>query len=100
MHVPEFLDAFAFGPDVEIIESFLPDVLRSVVEEAGLCRVAFLFSRGQDAARKAKFQGLHHRRRSFLLWFADQQVDMLGHDHVTDNDKLMAPSDLLEDRQK
>jgi hypothetical protein len=42
--VAQFLNAFAFCPDVEILvgvmESLLPDVLRRVVEEAGLQRVA------------------------------------------------------------
>jgi len=45
MHVAQFLDAFAFRHHIEIIvrvtESFLPDVLRTVVEETALFRVAF-----------------------------------------------------------
>jgi hypothetical protein len=36
MHVAQLLDALVFGPDVEIIKAFLPDVLRSVVEQADL----------------------------------------------------------------
>jgi len=33
MHIAEFFDAFAFGPDVEIVKAFLPDVLRRVIEQ-------------------------------------------------------------------
>ena len=35
VHVAQFLNAFAFGPDVEIVKSLLPDMLPRVVEEAG-----------------------------------------------------------------
>jgi hypothetical protein len=31
MHVTKFFDAFVFGPHVEIVEPFLPGVLREVV---------------------------------------------------------------------
>jgi len=45
MHVAQFLDALRFRPHVETIvrgtESFLPDVLRTVVEETALFRIAF-----------------------------------------------------------
>ena len=45
MQVAQFLDAFPFRPHIEIIvrvtESFLPDVLRTVVEETALFRIAF-----------------------------------------------------------
>ena len=45
MHVVQLLDALAFRLHVEIIvrvtESFLPDVLRTVVEETALFRNAF-----------------------------------------------------------
>jgi len=40
MHVAQFLDAFGFGPNVEVIESLLPDMLWGAVEEGGLGRIA------------------------------------------------------------
>jgi len=40
MHVAKFFDAFVFGPNVEIVEPFLPDVLRDVVEQNSLSRIA------------------------------------------------------------
>ncbi len=39
MHVAQFLDAFGFGPNVEVIESLLPDMLWGAVEEGGLGRI-------------------------------------------------------------
>ena len=40
MHVSQFLNALAFGPYVEVVESLLPDVLRRVPGEDSLRRVA------------------------------------------------------------
>jgi hypothetical protein len=69
MHVAQLLDAFRFRPHVEIIvrgtESFLPDVLRTVVEKAALFR---------NAAGKAEFEGLQDRQRVLLLRFADKYL--------------------------
>jgi hypothetical protein len=100
MHVAEFLDAFVFGPDVEVVKPLLPDVLRSVVEEEGLRRIASLSPLGQKAARKSKFKSLHHGRGSLYLRFADEEVNMFGHGYVTDDDKLIALACLLEHGEK
>jgi hypothetical protein len=104
VHVAQFLNAFAFGPDVEILvgvmESLLPDVLRRVVEEAGLRRVAPASRLRQDAPRKAEFESLHHGRRILLLWFTYQQMNVLGHDHVTGHDELIALPHLFQHCQK
>lgn len=91
---------FAFAPDVEIVEPFLPDGLRRGVEETGLRRVAPPSRLRQDAPRNAEFEGLHHGGRVLLLWFADQQMNMLGHDHLADDDELIAPAHLLQHSEK
>jgi hypothetical protein len=58
VHVAQFLNALAFGPDVEVVESLLPDVLRRVLEEDGLRRVATASRLRQDPPRKAEFESL------------------------------------------
>jgi hypothetical protein len=100
VHVAQFLNAFAFRPDVEIVKSLLPDMLRRVVEEAGLRRVATASRLRQDAPRKAEFESLHHGRRILLLRFTNQQMNVLGHDHITGHDELIALPHLLQHRQK
>ncbi len=100
MQVAQFLHAFAFAPDIAIVESFLPDVLRAVAEEAALRRVAFPFRLGQKAARKIEFESLHDRRRILRLRFTDQKVDVLGHDDVSGHDELVATSHLLQNGEK
>ena len=52
------------------------------------------------ATCKAEFESLHHGRGSLLLGLADQEMDVLRHDHVTQNDELIASSDLLQHSQK
>src|SRR5258706_310864 len=100
VHVAQFLDALALCPNIEVVESLLPDMLRRVLEEAGLRRVATASRLRQDAPRKAEFESLHHGRRILLLRFANQQMNMLGHDHVADNDELIALAHLLQHRQQ
>ena len=77
-----------------------PDVLRRVVEEPGLRRVATASRLRQDPPRKAEFESPHHGRRILLLRFAYQQMNMLGHDHVADDDGLIALAHLLQHSQK
>jgi len=55
---------------------------------------------GQDAPRKTNFQSLHHDGRILLLRFADQQMNVFGHDDVANNDEGIALADLLQHFQK
>ena len=52
------------------------------------------------AACEADFESLHDRRGSFFLRFADQEVNVLGHNHVADNDELIPPAHLLKHSQQ
>ena len=119
MHISKFLDAFVFGPNVEIVEPFRPDMLRgnrrarwvrlglqtgvrhfSRLSRSGLCGHVESAVLGDYASSKAKFKSLHNRRRSLLLRFADQKVNMFRHDHVTNNDELIASAHLLQNSKK
>jgi hypothetical protein len=59
-----------------------------------LSRVA-TFHVPQKTAREALFEGLHHHRRITPLRFAEEQVYVLGHHHVSNHCKVIAPPDLL-----
>ena len=54
----------------------------------------------QNPPCEAEFQSLHDGRRSMLLRFADQQVKMLRHDDVSDDDELVLLSNLLQHLEK
>lgn len=97
MHVTELLDTFVLGPNIEIIKPFLPDVLRGALGHvdwiASLCL-------DQNTSRKSKLKRLHHGRRILLLRFADQQVNVFGHDDVTNDHELVAFAHALQHRQE
>ena len=99
-HVTEFLDAFMLGPNIKVVKSLLPDVLPGVVKQGSLCRIASTLRLYQDASCKSELKRLHYGRGILLLRFADQQVNVLGHDHVTDDDELVALAHPLQHGQK
>jgi hypothetical protein len=100
MHVTKFFDAFVFGPHIEIVEPFLPDVLREVVEQNSLGWIPSTPRLRQNASRKSELKSLHHGRRGLDLRFADQQVNVLGHDHVAGYHEMVPPAHLLQYSEK
>jgi len=60
------------------------------------------FSSGlrENAPRKAEFESLDHGRGSPFSRFADRQVNVLGHDHVSNDDELIALANLFEHGKK
>ena len=49
----------------------------------------------QNAPYETLLDDLHHRRRRAAFGFADQQMNVLGHDDVSHDHELVAPADLL-----
>jgi hypothetical protein len=54
----------------------------------------------QQPAREGLFQSGHDKRRISPLQPGKQKMDMLRHDHITDNYKLMALANLLHNFQE
>jgi hypothetical protein len=100
MHIAQLLDAFSLRPHVEIIKALLADMLRGVIEQAALFRTAFPSRNRQNSPREAEFERLHHRRGCLLLRFADQKMNVFRHDHIANNDELIALPHLLEHAKK
>ena len=100
MHIAQLLDPLALAPYVEVVESLLPDRLWHGFEQRNLQRVPAPPLFGQDAPRKTWLERLHYGRRIFLLRFADEQVNVLGHNHVADHHEGIAPAYLLEHFEK
>ena len=55
MHVAQLLDTFAFAPNIEVVKSLLPDVLRGMVKEMALSGIPISPPPCQDAAGEAEF---------------------------------------------
>ena len=91
MHVAELFDAFVLCSDIEIVEAALPDFSR----RQGRCGVLRHSRLAQHLVGKALLQHLHRDRRRSLLRFADEQMEVFGHDHVSEHNKAVAFAGLL-----
>jgi hypothetical protein len=100
MHVTEFLDALMLGPNVEVVKPLLPDVLREMVEQGSLSRIPGTPRLHYDSSCKSQLKSLHHGRWILLLWFADEEVIVFGHDYITDHDEMISSAHLLKHSQK
>ncbi len=100
MHVVQLLDPLVLGPNIEVIKPLLPDVLWDSVQQRGLRRIASTLRLYHDASRESKLKRLHYDRGVPLLRFTDQKMNVLGHDHITDNDELVALAHPLQHGQE
>ena len=94
VHVVEFLDKLGLTPDVEIVETGLPELRPGVVgvserkpELLGGHSPARLAA---ESARDALLQDLHHDRKSALDRLADEQMNVIGQDDVAGECKSVA----------
>ena len=99
MHVMEFLPQLLFAPHVEIVETPLPEMFL----------VCLSFRKAQrQLARRGFPLAVAQRRGNFLLqylqglggipswWLAQQQMDVLRHDYVTDQPETVPDANLIE----
>jgi hypothetical protein len=78
----------------------LPYMLRVPGKEFLLCPTAPLGQLPQHPPRESLLNRLHDTGRVALLRFADQQVDVLRHDHVAYDNETVALTYLFEDTQE
>jgi hypothetical protein len=98
VHILKLLDELLLTPQVEIVKARLPELGQGMIQtlEAKLelpCGRAWFPA---QPARHALLQNLHDRRRRALRRFADEQVDVLWHDNVSDQRKSIAVAYLAE----
>jgi len=97
---PQF-GPLALAPYHEVVEAALPDVggFQALVPQRALCRVGRSRST-QKLARETWFEHLHHGRGCSLYRLADQQMEMLWHHDIADDDKTVPAAHLFEDIEK
>lgn len=81
MDIPELFDPLLLGEHVEVVVASLPELLSIALES--LCGRAF--------------QAAHGCGQLLKLWFREEQMDVLGHDHVAEEEELMPLTDALDD---
>ena len=97
MDIAHLLDAFPLAPDIEIIKPRLPDMLRSRFPQLSLLPGAAFPPAPEQMLCEALFDGLHHHGRVADLWLADEQVEVLGHDHVGEHNEPVLFTTFFED---
>ncbi len=102
VHVVQLLHLLLFCEHDEIVKSRLPDVamVESCLPEPILTHVGCRSQFAQEAASEALFDGLHDFGWIAPLRFAEQQVDVLGHDHVTNYHEMVSPAYALQDMKQ
>src|SRR5258708_28123289 len=54
----------------------------------------------QQPPREGLFENLHHRRWIAAPGFAEQKMNVFGHDNISNHNEAVAPTDLLHDFKK
>ena len=100
MHVPQLLYFLLVRPNVEVVKPSLPErrPCRSLPKQVRLPSVHLALR--QQSPCRAMFHHLHSGRRRSHLGFADQQMNMFWHDHVSDNHKPIPLANLFQNFQK
>src|SRR5271157_4194029 len=80
VNVAQLLDALALSPHVEIVIAGLPEVLEVT----------------NQPSRNRLFDGLHRAGQRSVFRFADQQMHVLGHDHIADYIEVVASPALFQ----
>ena len=88
--------------DDKVVKAALPDVAggEGGVPETRLSIVVSGTPAAEKAAGEALLESLHDDRRVGAFGFTDEQMDVLRHDDVSDQDELVAAPYLLEHTQK
>ena len=100
VHVSELLDLLLAAPDVEIIEPALPELWQTAVgsreqERSLRCRRTVV-GLAPQLPRDTLLEHFENGRRSAASRLGNEQVDVLGHDHVTDQLEPKLFADLAE----
>ena len=99
MHVVQLLSMFAPAEDIEVIGALLPESRWQLGRPELYLNFGLLLS-CPTAAGNTLFENLHGHSDSSLSGLADQQMEVLRHDDVTPDDKLIFLSDFLQDFQE
>src|SRR5215472_884150 len=97
MDISQLLPPLGLGVYIEVVETFLPDVLVvGIRPQSKLLLTSFL----AHASRKPLLQDFHHHGRIAFLRYAEQQMKMFGHHYVAYDHELVPLSCLFENLEK
>ena len=102
MNVAQLLDALLLGEDDEVLEASLPEVaaFERAAPQRKLLRMVSVAQARKQAPGESLLDSLHDDGGIAALGLGEQQVDVLGHDDVSDYSKTVAPPHLLQHVQE
>ena len=103
MHVVKLFDKFGLTPDIEIVETRLPKLREIVGLSKRKMELLGRYSLARLAAKPPRYallQDLHDRGGSAYGRFADEQVNVVGHDDVACEGKVVAVAHLAQNLDK
>ena len=102
MNIFQLLNLLDFRPNHKVIKTSLPHVprIQSFLPKRTLWPVFSPAEISKYAPREALLQHLHDGGWSSSIWLADQQMDVLGHNHVSDYDETVAKTRLFKNLQE
>ncbi len=98
MHVAQLFHAFLLGEHNEIVEATLPNMPDGDgCAPKHVCPVTGFGAKfSQQPMGEGLFQRSQHQRRISALRLGEEKMDMLRHDYITDDYKLMTLADLFQ----
>lgn len=100
VHVLKFLDELGLAPDIEIVKAGLPELGQRVVRlgkrKRELMGGWFSARLASEPPRNALFQDWHGGGRISFGRFADEQMNVIGHDDVTGQRETVAVAHVTE----
>jgi hypothetical protein len=101
MDVTQLLQLFLFAQHHKIVKPLLPYVsILYGLPQTGLLGQVSRPSLAHHLARETLLQNLHDSGNIAAVRLADEKMNVLGHNHIPDHDKLVATTQLLKDSQK
>jgi hypothetical protein len=98
MHVVQLLGVFALAENIEVVGALLPERRRKFGLPQWYLTLGLLLSAA--APGDTLFENLHGYRNISLSGFADQEVEVIGNDHIAPNYELVFLPHFFEDFEK
>ena len=102
VHVIQFLNSLLPAPNIKVIKPPLPKTAmhRGILPQTQLSRRRFPPRPPPQPPRHSLLQHLHHHRRIRLLRLPNQQMNVLRHHDVADDDEPIPPPHFIKNDQK
>src|SRR5439155_22467006 len=100
MHIPQLLDMLLSTVHIEVMVACLPELRRLINFKKQLLVGIVSSTLRSHLTRHALLQHLHDGRDGSTYRFTDQQVKVLGHDHIAGNNEIVFAPDFFKNLEE